>query len=110
MTTTDRSRSDDVEHPGTAIIVGAGPGIGASVANRFAEAGYAVGLVARNRERLAEMERDLTHRTGASVRAETADATDVRALKRALGRSSRTWANRPPCASVRSPTSDSSSR
>lgn len=33
-------------------VVGADPGIGASVARRFGGQGYAVGLIARNRKRL----------------------------------------------------------
>jgi len=41
--------------PGTALIVGAGPGIGAAVARRLGREGHPVGLVARNGERLARM-------------------------------------------------------
>lgn len=44
------------------LIIGAGPGISAATARRFGRAGYAVGLVARREEPLAEL--------GAELRAE----------------------------------------
>jgi short-subunit dehydrogenase len=84
MATTDRTRSQADDKPGTVIIVGAGPGIGASVAKRFAEAGYTVGLMARNRQRLEVMAQELAERTGASVNTAAADATDVVAVERAV--------------------------
>ncbi len=37
------------------LVVGAGPGVGASVASRFGRAGYHVGLVARSPDKLAEL-------------------------------------------------------
>jgi short-subunit dehydrogenase len=40
-------------------IVGAGPGVGASVARRFARAGHPVGLIARNPRRLDDLARVL---------------------------------------------------
>ncbi|WP_299892512.1 SDR family NAD(P)-dependent oxidoreductase [uncultured Ruegeria sp.] len=41
------------------LITGVGDGTGASVARRFARDGYRVALLARNRERLAELENEL---------------------------------------------------
>jgi short-subunit dehydrogenase len=75
----------ETEAAGTVVVVGAGPGIGASVADRFARAGYAVGLVARNAGRLEKLAWELHERTGARVETTTADATDPDAVRAALG-------------------------
>jgi NAD(P)-dependent dehydrogenase (short-subunit alcohol dehydrogenase family) len=68
--------------PESVAIVGAGPGIGASVARRFAQEGLPVGLIARTRATLdatrATMEPDA--RTAIAV----ADSTDEAALRAAL--------------------------
>jgi NAD(P)-dependent dehydrogenase (short-subunit alcohol dehydrogenase family) len=60
----------------TALIVGAGPGISASVARGLAAAGLGVGLAARNVEKLAPL--------AAEIRAQTfaVDATDPAAVGR----------------------------
>jgi NAD(P)-dependent dehydrogenase (short-subunit alcohol dehydrogenase family) len=60
----------------TALIVGAGPGISASVARSQAAAGLRVGLAARNVEKLAPL--------AAGIRAQTfvVDATDPAAIAR----------------------------
>jgi NAD(P)-dependent dehydrogenase (short-subunit alcohol dehydrogenase family) len=60
----------------TALIVGAGPGISASVARGLAAAGLRVGLAARNAEKLAPL--------AAEIRAQTfaVDATDPAAVGR----------------------------
>ena len=67
------------------IIVGAGPGVGAATARRFAAAGYDIGLIARNAARLeafaGELERD-----GARVGWAAVDIADEDALTAALGR------------------------
>ncbi len=70
----------------TALIVGAGPGISASAARRFAGAGLGVALASRNPDKLA----DLARATGASAFA--VDATDpagvgelFETVERALG-------------------------
>ncbi|MGH3503687.1 MAG: SDR family NAD(P)-dependent oxidoreductase [Nocardioidaceae bacterium] len=60
---------------GSIVIVGSGPGIGASVARRFGRAGYAVGLVARNGDRLRQMAADLSTELGSEVASAVADAT-----------------------------------
>ncbi|WP_425160923.1 SDR family NAD(P)-dependent oxidoreductase, partial [Candidatus Binatus sp.] len=41
-----------------AVVTGVGPGTGAAIARRFAREGYSVAMLARNRERLAALERD----------------------------------------------------
>lgn len=61
----------------TALIVGAGPGVSASVARRLAQAGLKVGLAARNTDKLA----DLARETGAETFAvDAADPDGVRRL------------------------------
>jgi len=42
-----------------AVVTGAGPGTGAAIARRFARGGYAVAMLARNRERLNALEREI---------------------------------------------------
>lgn len=42
-----------------ALITGVGPGTGSALARRFAKAGYAVAMLARNAERLSELETEL---------------------------------------------------
>lgn len=42
-------------------VVGAGPGVGAAVARRFAREGYAVGLIARTGSRLEDVVAELIH-------------------------------------------------
>src|SRR5438874_9539705 len=44
-----------------AVVTGVGPGTGAAVVRRFARGGYAVAMLARNHERLAALEREITH-------------------------------------------------
>lgn len=68
----------------TAVVVGAGPGIGAAVAERFARAGHAVGLVARNSARLETMAADLRQRCGVRSATATADAGAPEDVRRAL--------------------------
>jgi NAD(P)-dependent dehydrogenase (short-subunit alcohol dehydrogenase family) len=43
----------------TLLVAGAGPGLGKSVAKRFAREGYAVALAARNEERLSSLAREI---------------------------------------------------
>src|SRR5687767_13100716 len=65
------------------VLVGVGPGIGLSVASRFAADGYDVGLIARSPSTLAGLtERLSTHPV--RVRARVADAGDEEQLGTAL--------------------------
>jgi len=54
-----------------AVVTGVGPGTGAAIARRFAGGGYAVAMLARNRERLSELEREIP-----GARAYPCDVTD----------------------------------
>jgi short-subunit dehydrogenase len=47
-----------------ALITGVGPGTGAALARRFSEGGYAVAMLARNRERLSALEREIANARG----------------------------------------------
>lgn len=44
-----------------ALVTGVGPGTGAAIARRFAESGYRVAMLARNAERLAQLEREIPY-------------------------------------------------
>lgn len=65
------------------VIVGAGPGLGLSLATRFGREGYTVALVARNREKLDQLVQDLAARD-VTARAYTGDVTDPDALRSAI--------------------------
>lgn len=60
----------------TALVVGAGPGLGESVARRFAEAGWTVGLTARTEARVESLAADLTTETAGRGVPAPGDATD----------------------------------
>lgn len=65
------------------VVVGAGPGVGASVARRFGAEGYDVALVSRSPERLAALGADLRD---AGVRSSwtACDVTDEEAFRAAV--------------------------
>ncbi|WP_199191150.1 SDR family NAD(P)-dependent oxidoreductase [Amycolatopsis sp. CA-126428] len=65
------------------VIIGAGPGLGLSVARRFAREGLPVAMVARSGEKLKTLADALTP-TGVPVITLTADSTDETALRTAL--------------------------
>jgi short-subunit dehydrogenase len=69
-------------HRGTALITGASSGIGAIYADRLARSGYDLILVARRADRLRELAKTLTDRTGRSVGFIAADLTDREDLAR----------------------------
>jgi NAD(P)-dependent dehydrogenase (short-subunit alcohol dehydrogenase family) len=62
-----------------ALITGVGPGTGASLARRFSAGGYAVAMLARNRERLSALESEI-----ADARAYPCDVTDEAQLDSTL--------------------------
>ena len=59
-----------------AAVLGGGPGLGATVARRFAREGFAVGLMARGEESLAAA-REEVEALGGTALAVTTDATDA---------------------------------
>jgi short-subunit dehydrogenase len=71
------------ERTGPLLVVGAGPGVGAAVARRFGREGHAVGLVARNRDRLDTMAKQLQG-DGITAAFATADVRDASAVRDAI--------------------------
>ncbi|MEV6834599.1 SDR family NAD(P)-dependent oxidoreductase [Streptomyces sp. NPDC051133] len=69
-------------------IVGAGPGLGAAVARRFGREGFGVALVARDRERLDALVRELGE-DGITVRGFVADVRKPQELAHALDEAGR---------------------
>ncbi|MGZ4458505.1 MAG: SDR family oxidoreductase [Nocardioidaceae bacterium] len=67
------------------VVVGAGPGIGASVARRYAREGYDVALVSRSQERLDALGADL-QAEGTTTGWAALDITDAAALTAAIDR------------------------
>jgi uncharacterized protein len=65
------------ETRGTALVTGASSGIGAVYADRLAQRGHDLILVARNKERLASLARRLARDTGQAVETVTADLTNA---------------------------------
>jgi NAD(P)-dependent dehydrogenase (short-subunit alcohol dehydrogenase family) len=66
-----------------AVIIGAGPGIGRSVALRFAREGMPVALIARNEETVRDVARVISP-LGVAVKCLTADSADEAALRSSL--------------------------
>lgn len=62
-------------HRGTALITGASSGIGAMYADRLAQQGYDLILIARRADKLRSLSIDITTRTGRSVEMVVADLT-----------------------------------
>jgi len=67
------------------VVVGAGPGVSGSVARRFADEGYDVGLLGQDQAVLDELVRDLQAR-GAAVGHAVVDITDEPAARDAVRR------------------------
>jgi short-subunit dehydrogenase len=68
----------DKKNP-VAVVTGVGPGTGAAIARRFASGGYSVAMLARNRDRLATLEREIE-----GSRAYEGDVADETQLDRAI--------------------------
>jgi NAD(P)-dependent dehydrogenase (short-subunit alcohol dehydrogenase family) len=69
----------------TAAVVGAGPGLGAALARRFAREGYAVGLFARSESSLLPVRQEL-EKAGGRAGVYVADAADEASLRSAFAR------------------------
>jgi NAD(P)-dependent dehydrogenase (short-subunit alcohol dehydrogenase family) len=67
------------------VILGAGPGLGAAIAGRFAREGFAVGLMARRKENLSAIREELEDANGTGMTVE-ADATDAESVAQAFDR------------------------
>ncbi|KAB8319540.1 SDR family NAD(P)-dependent oxidoreductase [Tolypothrix campylonemoides VB511288] len=66
-----------------AVVLGVGPGLGAAVAHRFAREGFAVGLMARSFEQLAQVQSEI-EQSGGKALSVTVDATDPASVKAAF--------------------------
>ncbi|HZR81539.1 MAG TPA: SDR family NAD(P)-dependent oxidoreductase [Candidatus Binatia bacterium] len=65
--------------PGIAVVSGVGPGTGAAIARRFAAGGWRVAMLARDRERLSALEREI-----AGARAFPCDVADPAQIAEAV--------------------------
>ena len=74
--------------PKSIMIIGAGPGIGQAVAQKFGRAGWTIVLTGRNADRLDALVSDLSAR-GISAHCVPADATDPVALRDAVAEADR---------------------
>jgi NAD(P)-dependent dehydrogenase (short-subunit alcohol dehydrogenase family) len=68
-----------------ALLTGAGPGLGASLARRFARGGYALGLVARHAGFIDALAQEISGRKGRAL-AVVADVGEPEAAKSAVAR------------------------
>jgi NAD(P)-dependent dehydrogenase (short-subunit alcohol dehydrogenase family) len=68
-----------------AVILGAGPGLGAAIARRFRREGFAVGLMARREESLSAARKEIEDADGTVLAVET-DATDVESVAQGFER------------------------
>lgn len=68
-----------------ALVAGAGPGVGAAVAQRFGRAGFGVALLARGADGLTRLAREL-EAEGVSAGWEAADLTDAEQVRAAVAR------------------------
>ena len=68
-----------MNNPNLVVVIGAGPGVGAAVANAFAQKGHPLLLVARNASKLADIAANL-RASGAVVQVATADASEPDAI------------------------------
>jgi NAD(P)-dependent dehydrogenase (short-subunit alcohol dehydrogenase family) len=68
-----------------AAVLGVGPGLGAAIARRFADEGFAVALMARREESVAPVGEEIEDRGGETM-AVSADATDPDSVAAAFGR------------------------
>jgi short-subunit dehydrogenase len=69
------------------VVTGVGPGTGSAIVRRFSSGGYKVAMLARTRERLAALERELANAKGypCDVTDETQLDATIEAVRRDLG-------------------------
>ncbi|WP_058304415.1 SDR family NAD(P)-dependent oxidoreductase [Gorillibacterium timonense] len=67
----------------TIVIVGAGPGLGLSLAKKFGEKGFQIAVISRNPVKLSILMKELKE-LAITARSFVADVTDLAALKQAL--------------------------
>ncbi|WP_315796024.1 SDR family NAD(P)-dependent oxidoreductase [Paenibacillus sp. BIC5C1] len=67
----------------TIVIIGAGPGLGLSLAKKFGENGFRVAVISRNAEKLKQIVSELQKLT-IEAKSYVADITDMPALRQAL--------------------------
>jgi NAD(P)-dependent dehydrogenase (short-subunit alcohol dehydrogenase family) len=75
------------ENVPVALVTGVGPGTGAAISRRFARGGYQVAMLARTRERLDALQRELPNAKGypCDVTNETQLDSVIEAVRRDLG-------------------------
>lgn len=66
-----------------AVVLGVGPGLGATVARRFASEGFALGLMARSEEKLTPIQKEIEEGGGTALSI-PADATDPASVSSAF--------------------------
>ena len=66
-----------------AAIIGVGPGIGSSVAHRFAKEGFSVALLSRSKEKLTRIQEEI-EKSGGKAISIGADASDEKSIKNAF--------------------------
>lgn len=64
-----------------ALVVGVGPGLGAALARRFAQAGMKVAVAARRKAAIEKIAREVSAESGGTVTAYPLDATEEKAVK-----------------------------
>lgn len=69
-----------------AAILGVGPNLGQALVRRFTAGGFDVAMLARDGDRLADLGREVSGKTGRVVRGFSADGTDFGSLRGALGK------------------------
>ena len=83
-----------------AVVLGAGPGLGFSLAKRWAQEGYTVVIMARDHARITQAAHQLTER-GLKAYAQVIDCADNDSIRTALAKvpivdASAFWMNRSP--------------
>ena len=78
-----------------AAVLGVGPGLGAAVARRFAGEGFAIAMMARREESLAQTQQDIEG-DGDTALPVSADATDADSVAAAFQRVRTELGSAPP--------------